>query len=88
LYNRPLVWITDYKTTIEKKFQFSSNGVGDTATSRRRRPTTTDKKFRHKYKSGWKLRGEKGHGEAGLGKVRERPPFLLLLLFCYEVDPG
>jgi hypothetical protein len=34
------------------------------------------------------LREEKDHGEASLGKVRERPPFLLPLSYCYQVYPG
>jgi hypothetical protein len=34
------------------------------------------------------LREEKDHGEASLGKVRERPPFLLPLPYFYQVDPG
>jgi hypothetical protein len=62
--------------------------VGDNATPRRRRPGATDQKFRCKYKSCWKLREEKGRGEAGLGKVGERPLFFLPLLFCCQVDLG
>jgi hypothetical protein len=31
---------------------------------------------------------EKVHGEAGLGKYGERPPFLLPLSFCCPIDLG